>query len=108
MRDLMEHYSKLKGGLEACKGNIRRMKSSTFDEYIEEKTHRNTLGESRLSIGKSSNPTEIFVWQKKPGMEIVERFMDLPHDDDLVVDLLSRIAMKYDGTGEWKEDACEP
>ena len=50
----------------------------------------------------------IFVWQKKPGMEIVERFMDLPHDDDLVVDLLGRIAMKYDGTGEWKEDACEP
>ena len=34
--------------------------------------------------------------------------MDLPHDDDLVVDLLGRIAMKYDGTGEWKEDACEP
>ena len=34
MRDLMEHYGKLKGGLEACKGNIRRMKSSTFDEYI--------------------------------------------------------------------------
>ena len=50
----------------------------------------------------------IFVWQKKPGMEIVERFMDLPHDDELVVDLLGRIAMKYDGTGEWKEDACEP
>ena len=39
----------------------------------------------------------IFVWQKKPGMEIVERFMDLPHDDELVVDLLGRIAMKYDG-----------
>ena len=50
----------------------------------------------------------IFVWQKKPGMEIVERFMDLPHDDDLVVDLLGRIAMKYDGTGEWKEDDREP
>ena len=30
-------------------------------------------------------------------MEIVERYMDLPHDDDLVVDLLGRIAMKYDG-----------
>lgn len=59
MRDLMEHYGKLKGGLEACKGNIRRMKSSTFDEYIEEKTHRSTLGESRLSVGKSSNPTEM-------------------------------------------------
>ena len=50
----------------------------------------------------------IFVWRKKPAMEIVERYMDLPHDDDLVVDLLGRIAMKYDGTGEWKEDACEP
>ena len=50
----------------------------------------------------------IFVWQKKPGMEIVERFMDLPHDDDLVVDLLGRIVMKYDGKGEWKEDDREP
>ena len=58
MRDLMEHYGRLKGGAETCKGNIRRIKSSTFDEYIEEKTHRNTLGESRLNCGKSANPTE--------------------------------------------------
>ena len=51
----------------------------------------------------------IFVWQKKPGMEIVERFMDLPHDDDLVVDLLGRIAMKYDGAmaGESMEDGVK-
>ena len=58
MRDLMEHYGRLKGGVETCKGNIRRIKSSTFDEYIEEKTHRSILGESRLNSGKSSNPTE--------------------------------------------------
>ena len=25
-------------------------------------------------------PFHIFVWQKKPHLEIVERFMDLPHD----------------------------
>lgn len=45
----------------------------------------------------------IYVWQKKPGMEIVERFMDLPHDDDLVVDLLRRVAMKYDGVKDETE-----
>ena len=62
MRDLMEHYGKLKGGVETCKGNIRRIKSSTFDEYfdeyIEEKTHRSTLGKKRLNSGKPTNPTE--------------------------------------------------
>ena len=58
MRDLMEHYGKLKGGVETCKGNIRRIKSSTFDEYIEEKTHRSTLDEKRLNSGKPTNPTE--------------------------------------------------
>lgn len=31
MRDLMEHYGRLKGGVETCKGNIRRIRSSTFD-----------------------------------------------------------------------------
>ena len=59
MRNLMEHYGKLKAGLDTCKGNIRRIKSSTFDEYVEEKTYRSTLGESRLNNSKSSNPTEI-------------------------------------------------
>lgn len=58
MRDLMEHYGRLKGGVETCKGNIRRIKSSTFDEYIEENTHRSTLGEKRLNSGKPTNPTE--------------------------------------------------
>ena len=58
MRDLMEHYGRLKGGVETCKGNIRRIRSSTFDEYIEEKTHRSILGESRLNSGKPANPTE--------------------------------------------------
>ena len=59
MRDLMEHYVKLKAGLDTCKGNIRRIKSSTFDGYVEEKTHRSTLGESRLNNSGSSNPTEM-------------------------------------------------
>ena len=59
MRNLMEHYGKLKAGLDACKGNIRRIKSSTFEEYVEEKTYLSTLGESRLNSSKSSNPTEM-------------------------------------------------
>ena len=59
MRNLMEHYGKLKAGLDTCKGNIRRIKSSTFDEYVEEKTYRSTLGEGRLNNRKSSNPTEM-------------------------------------------------
>ena len=59
MRNLMEHYGKLKAGLDTCKENIRRIKSSTFDEYVEEKTYRSTLGESRLNNSKSSNPTEM-------------------------------------------------
>ena len=59
MRNLMEHYGKLKAGLDTCKGNIRRIKSSTFDEYVEEKTYRSTLGESRLNNSKTSNPTEM-------------------------------------------------
>ena len=59
MRNLMEHYGKLKAGLDTCKGNIRRIKSSTFEEYVEEKTYRSTLGESRLNNSKASNPTEM-------------------------------------------------
>ena len=59
MRNLMEHYGKLKAGLDTCKGNIRRIKISTFDEYVEEKTYRSTLGESRLNNSGSSNPTEM-------------------------------------------------
>ena len=59
MRNLMEHYGKLKAGLDTCKGNIRRIKSSTFDEYVEEKTYRSTLGESRLDNSGLSNPTEM-------------------------------------------------
>ena len=55
----MEHYGKLKAGLDTCKGNIRRIKSSTFDEYVEEKTYRSTLGESRLDNSGLSNPTEM-------------------------------------------------
>ena len=38
----------------------------------------------------------IFVWRKKPVMKIVERYMDLPHDDELVESLLQQIAQRYD------------
>ena len=41
-------------------------------------------------------PFHIFVWQKKPHLEIVERFMDLPHDCKQVVVLLQQIAQRYD------------
>lgn len=58
MRNLMEHYRNLKGGVEGCKERIQRIKSSNFDDYIEEKTHRSTLGESRLNSSKPANPTE--------------------------------------------------
>lgn len=58
MRDLLEHYGRLKSGLDACKGNIRRIKSARFEEYIEEKTCRNPLSETRLHSWKPSSPTE--------------------------------------------------
>ncbi|MDY5219102.1 MAG: hypothetical protein SPH82_00780 [Eubacteriales bacterium] len=58
MRNLMEHYRNLKGRVEDCKEKIQRIRSNTFDDYIEEKTHRSTLGESRLNCGKPTNPTE--------------------------------------------------
>lgn len=41
-------------------------------------------------------PFHIFVWQKKPHLEIVERFMDLPHDCKQVAALLQQIAQRYD------------
>ncbi len=41
-------------------------------------------------------PFHIFVWQKKPHLEIVERFMDLPHDCKQVTALLQQIAQRYD------------
>lgn len=41
-------------------------------------------------------PFHIFVWQKKPHLEIVKRFMDLPHDCKQVAALLQQIAQRYD------------
>ena len=41
-------------------------------------------------------PFHIFVWQKKPHLEIIERFMDLPHDCKQVAVLLQQIAQRYD------------
>lgn len=58
MRNLMEHYRNLKGRVEECKEKIQRIRSWTFEEYIDAKTHRSTLGESRLNSGKPANPTE--------------------------------------------------
>ena len=69
MRDLMEHYGRLKGGAETCKGNIRRIKSSTFEAYIEE----NALA-GRLSATAAINSLkEHFGWQTKEETE--ESFM---------------------------------
>lgn len=59
MRNLMEHYRNLKGGVEGCKEKIQRIRSWTFEEYIDANTHRSTLGESRLNSGKPTNPTEV-------------------------------------------------
>lgn len=58
MRNLMEHYRNRKGRVEGCKEKIQRIRSWTFEEYIDAKTHRSTLGESRLNSGKPANPTE--------------------------------------------------
>ena len=41
-------------------------------------------------------PIHVFVWQKKPHMEIVERFLDLPHDCKQLVELLCQLTQKYD------------
>ena len=45
----------------------------------------------------------IFVWKKKGGYEIVQRFMDLPHSLPLMAELLQLIARLYDPST--KEDA---
>lgn len=58
MRNLMEHYRNLKGRVEECKEKIQRIRSWTFEEYIDANTRRSTLGESRLNSGKPANPTE--------------------------------------------------
>ena len=39
MRNLMEHYRNLKGGVEGCKEKIQRIRSWTFEEYIDANTH---------------------------------------------------------------------
>ena len=59
MRNLMEHYRNLKGRVEDCKEKIQRIRSWTFEEYIDANTHRSTLGESRLNSSKPTNPTEV-------------------------------------------------
>ena len=45
----------------------------------------------------------IFVWKKKGGYEIVQRFMDLPHSLPLMAELLQLIARLYDPST--KEDS---
>ena len=136
MKVLLERYRQLKIRIENSRHRICRIKASSFEQYIEEKTYHSPLGERRLQDGKPSHPTEtlgmygrmqfererdaqlraeecrlremqallwqidslihVFVWQKKPHMEIVERFLDLPHDCKQLVELLCQIAQKYD------------
>lgn len=41
-------------------------------------------------------PFHIFVWRKKPHMEIVQRYLDVPHDGRQVAALLREIELQYD------------
>lgn len=43
-----------------------------------------------------SAPFHIFVWRKKPHMEIVQRYLDVPHDGRQVIALLREIELQYD------------
>lgn len=74
MRDLLEHYRKLRGGLETCKGDIRRIRRSSFDAYIEEKTYRSPLNETRQRGGKPSSPTEILGMYGRKQFEVERDF----------------------------------
>ena len=74
MRDLLEHYRKLRGGLETCKGDIRRTRRSSFDAYIEEKTYRSPLNETRQRGGKPSSPTEILGMYGRKQFEVERDF----------------------------------
>ena len=74
MRDLLEHYRKLRGGLETCKGDIRRIRRNSFDAYIEEKTYRSPLNGTRLHGGKPSSPTETLGMYGRKQFEVERDF----------------------------------
>ena len=58
MKVLLERYGRLKIRIENSQNKIRRIRAYSFEEYIEEKTYRSSLGERRLQGVKPSNPTE--------------------------------------------------
>lgn len=58
MKVLLERYGQLKIRIENSRHRICRIKASSFEQYIEEKTYHSPLGERRLQGGKPSHPTE--------------------------------------------------
>ena len=58
MKVLLERYRQLKIRIENSRHRICRIKASSFEQYIEEKTYHSPLGERRLQDGKPSHPTE--------------------------------------------------
>ena len=58
MKVLLERYGQLKIRIENSRHRICRIKASSFEQYIEEKTYHSPLGERRLQDGKPSHPTE--------------------------------------------------
>ena len=58
MKEMLEQHRYLKSQIENYQRSIRRIQSYSFEEYIEERTHRSTFGERRLQSLKPSNPTE--------------------------------------------------
>ena len=58
MKVLLERYRQLKIRIENSRHRICRIKASSFEQYIEEKTYHSPLGERRLQGGKPSHPTE--------------------------------------------------
>ena len=41
-------------------------------------------------------PFHVFVWQKKPHMKIIQRYLDVPHDYSRVAALLRQIEQQYE------------
>ena len=43
------------------------------------------------------NKFHVFLWQRKPHVEIIERFLDLPHDFAIVKGLTDDMSRRYCG-----------
>ena len=43
------------------------------------------------------NKFHVFLWQRKPNVEIIERFLDLPHDFAIVKGLTDDMSRRYCG-----------